>query len=932
MHELPSQWTGLCLLVFLLGVRHGFDADHLAAIDGLTRINQRRGRAFAPQCGMLFSLGHGVVVLSIALAVGIAQRSQTVPGWLELSGAWISIAFLALIGIVNLRAVLTAAPHSAVAPVGVKGRFLKRAMQAGHPLTVALVGMLYAISFDTVSQSVLFAMTAARFGGLAASLFIGTLFVLAMVVTDGANGLWISRLLVRSDRVGVIASRVMGSGIAIVSLLTAAYGATRLAAPALDDWSSAHEWTVGVAVTGVVLLCYLIGRRLAPSAALGVMALVLLGPLAGGTAVAAPPEPPSDARCLGCHDDPTLKNADGRSLAVAAAAFTGSAHHGLGCVDCHKDAASVRHPRQALGAVPVEVCAGCHQEDLERLKGSVHGWQSVSPATCAGCHGDPHAVLNHRNPNNSMSAVNQVRNCGQCHRSMMQGYLSSEHARALFVSGLVSAPACTDCHGSGHEIQPPTAAAAATSHARIPQTCGSCHAGILSRWRDSAHGALWTHGDKNGPVCTTCHQAHAVKPPQSAAMRQAFPGDCGDCHSRYYESFRDTLHAKATMLGETAAAMCSDCHTAHQNLPAADPRSSVNPARLATTCGRCHQGQVTASFLTFDPHADPGNPSRNPYLHWVWLLMTLLLLGVFGFFGLHDVLWLQRTVVGKLRGEYREVQPGSGRYVRRFTTTQIWVHVTVVVSFLVLAATGLPLKYASARWAPGLMALWGGPHSAGIFHRIAAVVTFGYFGFHVLSALYQMIVRHERGYLWGPRSMVPQLSDVRDFAANVGYFLYLRPRPQFDRWTYWEKFDYLAVFWGVAIIGLTGLMLWFPGVFTHFLPGWTLNAAYIAHSDEALLATGFIFLFHYFHTHLRPESFPMDTVIFTGRMSLERFAKERPLEYRRLVAANRLDSVLTSAPTRSELVRAYVFGFAAVAIGVALAVGIFVALLGSLSR
>jgi nickel/cobalt transporter (NiCoT) family protein len=268
MNELPSQWTALCLIVLLLGLRHGFDADHLAAIDGLTRINQRRGRAFAPQCGMLFSLGHGVVVLAIALVIGIAQRSQHVPGWLELSGAWISIGFLALIGAVNLRAVLTAAPQSAVAPVGVKGAFLKRAMQAGHPLTVALVGMLYAISFDTVSQSVMFTLTATRFGGLASSLFIGALFVLGMVVTDGANGLWISRLIGRSDRVGIIASRVMGFGIAIVSLLTAAYGATRLAAPALDDWSSAHEWVVSVTVTGAVLLCYLIGRRLVPAAAM----------------------------------------------------------------------------------------------------------------------------------------------------------------------------------------------------------------------------------------------------------------------------------------------------------------------------------------------------------------------------------------------------------------------------------------------------------------------------------------------------------------------------------------------------------------------------------------------------------------------------------------------------------------------------------------
>ena len=108
-----------------------------------------------------------------------------------------------------------------------------------------------------------------------------------------------------------------------------------------------------------------------------------------------------------------------------------------------------------------------------------------------------------------------------------------------------------------------------------------------------------------------------------------------------------------------------------------------------------------------------------------------------------------------------------------------------------------------------------------------------------------------------------------DFIGMIKYFLYLGPRPKFDRFTYWEKFDYLAVFWGVAIIGVSGLVLWFPTLFTFFLPGWALNAAYVIHSDEALLATGFIFLFHFFHTHLRPEAFPLDPVIFVGCMPLD---------------------------------------------------------------
>jgi cytochrome b subunit of formate dehydrogenase len=164
----------------------------------------------------------------------------------------------------------------------------------------------------------------------------------------------------------------------------------------------------------------------------------------------------------------------------------------------------------------------------------------------------------------------------------------------------------------------------------------------------------------------------------------------------------------------------------------------------------------------------------------------------------------------------------------------------------------------------------------------------------------------------------------------VKYFLYLGPRPKFDRFTYWEKFDYLAVFWGVAIIGVSGLVLWFPTVFTTVLPGWAINAAYVIHSDEALLATGFIFLFHFFHTHLRPEAFPMDTVIFTGRMPLETFKHERPLEYERLVAEGRLEQFMAPAPTALEFRIAHVFGYLALAAGVALAIFIFWALLSGL--
>jgi high-affinity nickel-transport protein len=248
MHELPTEWTALCALVFLLGLKHGFDADHLATIDGLTRYNSRHRRSLARYCGALFSLGHGLVVIAIAIAVGAASARWDTPAWLEASGAWISIGFLAVLGITNLTAVLNAAPDEVVAPIGLKGRLLGGLSRAGQPLAVAVVGALFALSFDTLSQVALFALTATQFGGVAHAVLLGLLFILGMLVTDGINGLWIAHLIARADELACIASRVMSFAVSAVSLLVAAFGAAKLASPVIDQWSDGRELLFGAVV------------------------------------------------------------------------------------------------------------------------------------------------------------------------------------------------------------------------------------------------------------------------------------------------------------------------------------------------------------------------------------------------------------------------------------------------------------------------------------------------------------------------------------------------------------------------------------------------------------------------------------------------------------------------------------------------------------
>lgn len=260
MSPLPTDWSALCALVFLLGMRHGFDADHLATIDGLTRLNALQRRPFARWCGMLFSLGHGAVVMAIAAGVGLASERWEAPAWLDAFGAWLSIAFLLGLAIVNLRAVRVTAPDQPVVLVGLKGRFLGRLARAGSPSGVAAVGALFALSFDTVSQSALFAVAAGQYGGLMHALSLGGLFMLGMLATDGLNGWWIAHLIRRADQRAATASRVMSLAVSGVSLLVAALGIARQLAPTVDHWTDGKELALGAIVVAVIGISFLLAR------------------------------------------------------------------------------------------------------------------------------------------------------------------------------------------------------------------------------------------------------------------------------------------------------------------------------------------------------------------------------------------------------------------------------------------------------------------------------------------------------------------------------------------------------------------------------------------------------------------------------------------------------------------------------------------------
>lgn len=270
----------------------------------------------------------------------------------------------------------------------------------------------------------------------------------------------------------------------------------------------------------------------------------------------------------------------------------------------------------------------------------------------------------------------------------------------------------------------------------------------------------------------------------------------------------------------------------------------------------------------------------------------------------------------------------EGKQVVRFSRLNRILHVLMIVSFLSLALTGMTLKFSYTVWAAILSRLLGGYESAGFIHRVAAVIMIGVFVTHIIDLF--RLKRKEFGswkaMISGPNTMLPTRKDLDDFVGSLKWFLGLGERPQYGRWTYWEKFDYFAVFWGITVIGSTGFMLWFPEFFTLFVPGWFINVATIIHSDEALLATGFIFTVHFFNTHLRPEKFPMDLVVFTGYMPLEEFKHDKPAEYEELVRTGKLEKHLVDPYPPIVIKTIRLFAWSALAVGFFMVVWIIYAM------
>jgi len=255
---LPDHWLSLVAVVFLLGLKHGLDADHLAAIDGLTRFNAGRRPLVARWSGLLFSLGHGVVVTTVAIVVATVATDWKAPEWLESTGTWISIAFLTLLGVANIAAVVRTPKGESVRPVGLRSRMFSRLTRAEHPVVIAAVGAAFALSFDTISQAVLFSVTGSHVAGWIFAASLGVVFTAGMAATDALNGLWVSHLVRNADDRAAAASRVMSLAIGCVALGIAGLAVARQALPGLDDKVDGLGMAPSLAVAGVVVAAYML--------------------------------------------------------------------------------------------------------------------------------------------------------------------------------------------------------------------------------------------------------------------------------------------------------------------------------------------------------------------------------------------------------------------------------------------------------------------------------------------------------------------------------------------------------------------------------------------------------------------------------------------------------------------------------------------------
>lgn len=363
--------------------------------------------------------------------------------------------------------------------------------------------------------------------------------------------------------------------------------------------------------------------------------------------------------CLMCHSDKDAKGSGGNSITVEPTAFTQSVHGQaqLACTACHQDVSAQNLPH-AEKLKPVN-CATCHEKQVAEYTNTVHGKArkdgNTVAASCTDCHGK-HDIRRAGDPASRTNHANLESTCGKCHGNdvivqkahlpggnIVSQFHDSIHGKALKGAAQSAAPTCTNCHGA-HTIQAKDDPNSRTNRARIPDTCGTCHGDVKTAFNKSQHGKLRHEGNLAAPGCNDCHSAHRIQQHETPQFVTGVVEQCGTCHQEYLTTYRDTYHGQVTGLGFSRMATCASCHGSHEILPASNPASTVSAQNRLKTCQTCHPG-ASPNFANYDPHANRHDRARNPVYFYSASFMETLLIGVFGFFGLHTILWFWRSLM-----------------------------------------------------------------------------------------------------------------------------------------------------------------------------------------------------------------------------------------------------------------------------------------------
>lgn len=504
--------------------------------------------------------------------------------------------------------------------------------------------------------------------------------------------------------------------------------------------------------------------------------------------------------------------------------------------------------------------------------------------------------------------------CTRCHDDQAYAYKHGIHAEKN-KNGQPNAR-CYDCHGS-HNILPVSNPNSVVSSGKITDTCGTCHAQEKKDYAGSIHGEIFEDDPDSAPGCLTCHGYHKIGRVNMPGFVKNTVKTCGKCHQDAFKTYEESLHGQVVTLEGRVGATCWDCHSSHKIVEVSDPTSPLSAKRKAKTCGKCH-GKVNSLFMSYWPHASLHDKVNYPVLYYAYIMMKMLFLVVMVTATIHTLAWLRAfPKIVKSRIE----TPGRHYvYYLRFRAWHRLTHFVLFISVLGLALSGLPLRYPGTEWACKISEILGGFKALNLLHRsmagllFVAVVLHGYY---LLRLIREKGLKGFLQFLRSPDSLFPKIEDFKEAWEEFLCFLTFREEPKKDKWSYWEKFDYWAVFWGMIVIGGSGLMLAFPKVTTSWLPGWVLNVALVFHSEEALLAVFFLFIFHFFHAHLRPLKFPIDETIFTGRISEEDYFHERQLEVARK-SPEELERMKVPPPNFFFRVTVYIVSFIAVDIGLIL--------------